>query len=136
MTPERAAAHGAAAVSLETLLQTSRVVTLHLVPSPPTRHLINAQRLALMRRDAFLVNTSRAALIDTAALTQALADQRIAGAALDVFDVEPLPADDPLRRLDNAVLTPHTGFVAEPVLARFAQGVVSQLAQWLERHAE
>lgn len=136
MTPERAAVHGATAVSLETLLETSRVVTLHLVPSATTRHLINAERMALMRRDALLVNTSRAALIDMPALARVLAEKRIACAALDVFDAEPLPPDDPLRKLDNAVLTPHTGFVAEPVLARFAEGVVRQLSEWLEQQDE
>jgi phosphoglycerate dehydrogenase-like enzyme len=136
MTPERAAAHGATAVSLETLLETSRVITLHLVPSAATRHLINSDRLALMRRDALLVNTSRAALVDMAALERALAERRIAAAALDVFDQEPLPAGDPLRKLDNAVLSPHTGFVAERVLERFAEGVVQQLSEWLDQHAE
>lgn len=131
MTPERAAAHGVVAVSLEALLQTSRVVSLHLVPSAGTRHLMNAQRLASMRSDSLLVNTSRSALIDNAALVQALKNGTPAFAALDVFDVEPLPQDDALRSLPNALLTPHLGFVSEPVYQRFAQGVVAHLQRWL-----
>lgn len=135
MTPERAAAHGATALPLETLLATSRIVSLHLVPSAGTRRLIDATRLAQMRRDAWLVNTSRSALVDMPALRQALAERRIAGAAIDVFDEEPMPADDPWRHVDNALLTPHTGFVAEPVLAGFAKSVVRQLREWLDRPA-
>ena len=131
MSPERAAAHGAHAVSLETLLAQSHIVSLHLVPSPATRGLLNAERLASMRDDAILVNSSRSALIDHQALCAALRIGRPAFAALDVFDVEPLPADDPLRTLPNTLLTPHLGFVTEPVFARFAQGVAEGLRAWL-----
>ena len=131
MTPERAAAHGAHAVSLEKLLAQSHIVSLHLVPSPATRGLLNAERLASMRDDAILVNSSRSALIDHQALCAALRIGRPAFAALDVFDVEPLPADDPLRTLPNTLLTPHLGFVTEPVFARFAQGVAEGLLAWL-----
>ncbi len=131
MTAERAAAKGATSVSLEELLASSKVVSLHLVPSAPTRHLINAERLAAMRSDALLVNTSRSALIDTAALLHALGAGQPAMAALDVFDDEPLPAEHPLRRLHNVVLTPHLGFVAKPVFERFATGVVECLQAWL-----
>ena len=132
MTAERAAAQGVVAVHLETLLETSRVVSLHLVPSPATRHLMNAERLASMRSDSLLVNTSRSALIDTAALVEALKKGRPAFAALDVFDTEPLPQNDPLRDLPNVLLTPHLGFVAEPVYQRFADGVVAHLERWLK----
>lgn len=133
MTAERAAEHGARSVALEELLSTSRVVSLHLVPSTGTRRLINSERLAMMRRDALLVNTSRAALVDMDALAQALRDGRIGAAAVDVFDQEPLPAEHPLRTLPNFIGTPHTGFVAEPVLQTFATGVVERLLQWLDR---
>ena len=136
MTPERAAAHGAMAVPLESLLGSSRVVSLHLVPSADTRRLIDAARLALMRSDALLVNTARAALVDMPALRQALVERRIGGAAIDVFDAEPLAPDDPWRGIGNAVLTPHTGFVAEPVLLRFASSVVRQLLDWLDQQAD
>jgi phosphoglycerate dehydrogenase-like enzyme len=135
MTPERAAVHGVTAVSLETLLTTSRVVSLHLVPSPSTRHLMNAQRLSTMRNDSLLVNTSRSALIDSAALVQALRQGTPAFAALDVFDHEPMPQDDPLRGVPNLMLTPHLGFVAEPVYQRFADGVVEHLQNWLGKVA-
>jgi len=131
MTPERAAAHGVQAVGLETLLAQSKIVSLHLVPSPASRGLLNAQRLSSMRNDAILVNSSRSALIDHQALCAALRIGRPAFAALDVFDVEPLPADDPLRILPNTLLTPHLGFVTEPVFARFAQGVAEGLLAWL-----
>jgi phosphoglycerate dehydrogenase-like enzyme len=131
MTAARAAARQATAVSLDELLSTSKVVSLHLVPSAETRHLLNGPRLASMRRDALLVNTSRSALVDTAALAQALAAGRPAMAALDVYDEEPLPADHPLRRLPNVVLTPHLGFVAQPVFEQFAAGVVECLTAWL-----
>lgn len=132
MTTERAAAKGARAVTLDELLATSKVVSLHLVPSETTRHLISETRLAQMRSDALLVNTSRAALIDTEALAAALAAGRPAMAALDVYDMEPLPAEHPLRHLPNAVLTPHIGFVAQPVFERFASGVTECLRAWLQ----
>lgn len=132
MTPERAAERGASAVSLETLLSSSQVVSLHLVPTPPTRHLLNAERLSWMQPGSLLVNTSRAALIDHAALADALRAGRPGMAALDVFDTEPLPADDPLRSVPNLLLTPHTGFVCEPVYRQFAQGVTEGLKSWLD----
>ena len=131
MTSERAAQHGATAVSLESLLESARVVSLHLVPTPATRRLLNAETLALMRPDSLLVNTSRSALVDGAALVKALELGRPAFAALDVFDIEPLPAGDPLRQLPNVLLTPHLGFVTEPVFQRFAEGVTQCLTAWL-----
>jgi phosphoglycerate dehydrogenase-like enzyme len=135
MTAERAASCGASAVSLDELLATSKVASLHLVPSPATRHLINAARLASMRADALLVNTSRSALVDMAALAHALAAGQPAMAALDVYDEEPLPVEHPLRHMPNVVLTPHLGFVAQPVFERFAAGVVECLTAWLRGEA-
>jgi len=131
MTPERAAAHGVQAVDLDTLLARAKVLSLHLVPSAQTRHLINAQRLARMRPDSVLVNTSRSALVDSAALAQALHDGRIGMAAIDVFDAEPLPLNDPLRQAPRLLLTPHLGFVVEPVFEKFAQGVCECLQAYL-----
>jgi phosphoglycerate dehydrogenase-like enzyme len=131
MTPERAAAQDVGFLPLEELLATSQVVSLHLVVTPATRHLLNAERLALMQPGSLLVNTSRAELIDTAALVSALRQGRPGFAALDVFDVEPLPLDDPLRGLPNVLLTPHLGFVTEPVFQRFATGVTECLRAWL-----
>lgn len=131
MTAERAAAQGVAFLPLEELLATSRVVSLHLVVVAATRQLMNAQRLGLMQPGSLLVNTSRSELIDTLALVQALKSGRPGLAALDVFDVEPLPMDDPLRRLPNVLLSPHLGFVTEPVFQRFASGVTECLQAWL-----
>ena len=131
MTPERAAEKGVTAVSLEELLSTSKVVSLHLVPTDQTRGLLNAERLACMRNDAILVNTSRAALIDMPSLIAALRAGTPAMAALDVYDEEPLAADHPLRSLPNIVLTPHIGFVSQPVFEAFARGVTECLRAWL-----
>ena len=132
MTPERAAQGGAKAVSLEELLSTSRVVSLHLVPSDATRKLLNAERLATMREDAMLVNTARSALIDMAALEKALEKGRPAIAALDVYDDEPLAPGSLLAKRENVVLTPHLGFVNDAVFSKFGPNVVENLAAWLD----
>jgi len=131
MTPERAAEKGATAVSIDELLSTSKVVSLHLVPTDQSRGLLNTERLARMRDDAILVNTSRSALIDMPSLLAALRAGRPALAALDVYDEEPLAADHPLRSLKNVVLTPHIGFVSRPVFEAFARGVIKCLQAWL-----
>ena len=131
MTRERAVAGGAKAVTLGELLSTSKVVTLHLVPAEATRKLINAERLALMRPDSILVNTARSALIDMAALPGALDAGRPGIAALDVYDDEPLPKDYGLAQRGNVVLTPHLGFVNDPVFSKFGPGVVANLLAWL-----
>ncbi len=131
MTAERAAEQGVAFVPLNELLATSRVVSLHLVVVPATRHLMNTERLALMQPGSLLVNTSRSELIATPALVQALQQGRPGFAALDVFDTEPLPLDDPLRGLPNVLLSPHLGFVTEAVFQRFAVGVTECLDAWL-----
>ncbi len=131
MTAERASQGGAKAVSLEELLATSKVVSLHLVPSPETRKLVDAKRLATMRGDSILVNTARSALVDMAALDAALAAGRPGVAALDVYDDEPLPRGFALAGRPNVVLTPHLGFVNDPVFANFGPGVVENLAAWL-----
>jgi phosphoglycerate dehydrogenase-like enzyme len=129
LTDDRAAAAGAARVDLETLLRESDVVTLHLRLSEKSRGLITARHLALMKPTAFLVNTARGPIVDEAALLDVLRGRRIAGAALDVFDVEPLPAGHPLLALDNVVLTPHLGFVtAEGYAVFFGQAVEAILA--------
>jgi phosphoglycerate dehydrogenase-like enzyme len=132
MTVERAEAGGAKSVSLEELLATSKVVSLHLVPSPETRKLIDAKRMATMRTDSILVNTARSALVDMAALPAALDAGRPAIAALDVFDDEPLGLQSPLAGREDVVLTPHLGFVNDPVFAKFGPGVVANLLAWLD----
>jgi phosphoglycerate dehydrogenase-like enzyme len=114
LTPERAEEVDATrAASLQALLAVADVVTIHLRLSDRTRGLLGRDELAAMKPTAFLVNTSRGPIVDEAALVAALHDGTIAGAALDVFDVEPLPEDHPLRTAPNAVLTPHVGYVTE-----------------------
>lgn len=131
MTADRALEKGATFVPLNELLATARVVSLHLVATPATHQILNAEKLAMMRADSLLVNTSRSALIDSPALVKALAKGQPGFAALDVFDTEPLPLNDALRHLPNVLLTPHLGFVTEPVYQRFAQGVTECLQAWL-----
>jgi phosphoglycerate dehydrogenase-like enzyme len=112
LTPERARAAGARlADSKEALLTEADVVSIHLVLSDRTSGLLGADELALMKSDAFLINTSRAGIVDQDALLEALRSHRIAGAGLDVFDTEPLPADAPFRDLPNVLATPHLGYV-------------------------
>ena len=93
---------------LPVLLRRSEIVTLHLPLTPQTRHRIGREELALMKRDAFLINTSRGSIVDEGALIEVLEEGKIAGAALDVFESEPLPKESPLRRMPNVILTPHT----------------------------
>ncbi|HEY6335003.1 MAG TPA: D-2-hydroxyacid dehydrogenase family protein [Alphaproteobacteria bacterium] len=125
LTPERAAAVGAERVGKDELIRRADFVTIHLVLSERTRGLVGASELAAMKSTAYLVNTSRGPIVDTSALIAALELKRIAGAAIDVYDTEPLPADHPLRRLENAVLTPHIGYViAENYRLAYGQAVV------------
>jgi phosphoglycerate dehydrogenase-like enzyme len=133
MTPERAATQNAKSVNLEELLKTSKVVSLHLVAGPNTKGLIGGTELAMMRPDALLVNTSRSALINMHALQDALAAGRPGQAAIDVFDIEPLPAGDPLISAPNLLTTPHLGFVAEPVFTEFSKGIIETLEAWLDQ---
>ena len=108
---------GITAVPLEQLLRQSDVVSLHAPLTPENRQLINADSLAKMRPRAVLVNTSRGGLVDEVALSRALAEERIGGAALDVFDPEPLDPASPLRKLENVILTPHAAFFSDESLA-------------------
>jgi phosphoglycerate dehydrogenase-like enzyme len=113
LTAERATAAGARLVSKEALFTEADVITIHLVLSDRTRGLVGTGELARMKPGAYLVNTSRGPIVDGKALLETLRARRIAGAGLDVYDQEPLPADHPLRTLDNVVLTPHLGYVLE-----------------------
>ncbi len=105
--PAQAEALGVELTSLENLMSQSDVISLHSNLTPDKYKMISAEHLALMKTTAFFVNVARGALVDQAALVKALQDKKIAGAGLDVFEVEPLPADDPLTKLDNVLLTPH-----------------------------
>jgi D-3-phosphoglycerate dehydrogenase len=124
---DAAAAHGVELVGQEELLQTSDVVSLHVLLTAETRRLLDATRLGWMKPGAFLVNTSRGPVVDEAALAEALQAGRLAGAALDVFETEPLDPGSPLCGLDNVVLAPHLGsYSVEGVVVH--RGRVGQLA--------
>ena len=131
MSMARAAARDATAVSLDELVQTSKVISVHLVASAATRHLFDAQRFAQMRRDAVFVNTSHASLVDEAALAQALHKGQPGSAALDVFSTEPLPAGHALLEAPNLVLSPHLGFVCQQVFEQFYADVAESLLAWV-----
>ena len=133
LTDERCAEVGARRVGREALFRQSDIVSLHLVLSERTRGIVGAAELALMRPDAILINTSRGPLVDEAALVQALQDKRIGAAGLDVYDIEPLPAEHPLRRLDNAVLSPHLGYVTQGTYDMFFTDMVEDIAAWQQR---
>ncbi|MDQ1496302.1 MAG: hypothetical protein QOG69_2785 [Actinomycetota bacterium] len=128
--PERASEVGVRAVGKDELFSTSDVVTLHLKLSERTRGIVGAHELALMRSTAYLVNTSRGPLVDEAALVAALSRRQLAGAGLDVFDVEPLPPDHPLRSTPNTVLTPHIGYVTGATYERWWEQVVADIGAW------
>lgn len=119
LTDERAAEVGVTRVSKEGLLSQSDVLSIHLVLGDRTRGLIGASELSLMKSSAYLVNTSRGPIVDEAALIAALESNAIAGAGLDVFEVEPLPLDHPFRRLPNTVITPHLGYVTHETYETF-----------------
>ena len=106
-------------------------MTIHLVLSPRTKGLVGAAELRAMKPSARLVNTSRGPIVDEPALIEVLRERRIAGAALDVFAIEPLPADHPFRSMDNVVATPHIGYVARDLYRTFYGDVVKNIAQWL-----
>jgi phosphoglycerate dehydrogenase-like enzyme len=130
LTAERAAAAGAESVDLGHLLRTSDVVTLHLPLTPETRGLVDADRIARMKPTALLVNTARAALLDVDAAVHAVAEGRLAGLGLDVFEQEPLPSDDPLRSMPGVLATPHLGYVADDVYALFFRQVVEDIYEF------
>jgi phosphoglycerate dehydrogenase-like enzyme len=117
---------------MDGLLRDSDIVTVHLVLSGRTRGLLGARELDLMRSDAYLVNTSRGPIVDEGALVEALSSRAIAGAALDVFDVEPLPAGHPFLSLDNVVLTPHLGYVTKENYALFYGDAVEDIVSFLD----
>ncbi|WP_327122383.1 D-2-hydroxyacid dehydrogenase family protein [Streptomyces sp. NBC_01341] len=131
LTAEKAAPHGVTAVSKEELFTRSDAVSVHLVLSERTHHLVGANELSLMKRTAVLVNTSRGPIIDEDALVQALRDGAIGGAALDVFETEPLPVPHPLRELDNATITPHIGYVTEGNYKVFYEEAVEDIAAFV-----
>jgi len=132
LTAEKAAAAGAALVSKDDLLRQSDCVSIHLVLSDRTRGLIGARELSLMKPGARLINTSRGPIVVEADLIQALNSRKIAGAAIDVYDTEPLPPDHPYRRMANLLATPHIGYVSRRLYDRFYRDTVSNILAWLD----
>jgi len=131
MTDEQAAKHGAVRVEKDELFRRADIVTLHLKLSERSTGVVRARELALMKPTAYIVNTSRGPLINEAELLEALHAGRIAGAALDVYDVEPLPKDHPLRSAPRTLLAPHLGYVSEETLTAFHGQTVETIEAWL-----
>jgi len=131
LTKERAAEQGVELVTKRQLFERADVVTIHLVLSDRTRKIVSHEELGWMKKTAYLVNTSRGPIVDTAALIGALHGGQIAGAGLDVYDREPLAADDPILHAPNTVLTPHLGYVADASYKVFYRETVEDIAAWL-----
>jgi phosphoglycerate dehydrogenase-like enzyme len=136
LDPARAADTGAEAVAKDELFRRADVVSVHYKLSPRSAGLVGGAEIAAMKPSAYLVNTSRGPIVDTDALLRALHDGAIAGAALDVYDREPLPADDPLRTAPRTVLTPHLGYVTRENYRVFFADVVDDIAAWLDGRVE
>lgn len=135
LTPEKAAEGGATYATREEVFAKADIVTIHVVLSDRSRGLVGADDLSRMKKTAYLINTARAPIVDQSALLKALDEQRIAGAGLDVFEVEPLPLDHPYRRLDNVVITPHLGYVSEQTYRRFFPDIVENIRAFIDGKA-
>jgi phosphoglycerate dehydrogenase-like enzyme len=131
LTPESAEKHGAHLVSKEELFRTADIVTIHLVLSARTKGIIGPAEFGWMKPTAYFVNTSRGPLVDEESLLSALKNRAIAGAALDVYDFEPLPPSHPFRSLDRLLVTPHIGFVTNETYRIFYGDTVENIAAWL-----
>ncbi|HEY2649335.1 MAG TPA: D-2-hydroxyacid dehydrogenase family protein [Puia sp.] len=131
LTIEKATEAGAIAVTKDELFKESDFITIHMVLSDRSRELIKMHDLKLMKSSAYLINTSRGPLIREADLIEILREKKIKGAALDVYDTEPLSADHPFRKLDNVLATPHIGFVTEDTYRIFYQDTVRAIESWL-----
>src|SRR5258708_8594562 len=132
MTPEAAHAAGAVLVSKDELFEQADILTIHMVLSDRTRSLVGAAELAKMKPTARLSNAPRGPIVDEQALISALRNRQIAGAAIDVFDIEPLPASHPFRTLRNVLATPHIGYVAQGLYRTFCEDSVSNIRKWLD----
>jgi phosphoglycerate dehydrogenase-like enzyme len=132
LTEQAAAEVGVRRVDKAALFEQADVVSIHLVLSDRSRGLVGAAELGLMKPTAYLINTSRAPIVDQAALVEALSTRRIAGAGIDVYEAEPPPADDPLRALPNVTLSPHLGYVTRETLHAFYSDTAEVVAAWLD----
>src|SRR5712672_1611717 len=135
MTPEAAKAAGAILVSKNQLFEQADILTIHLVLSSRTRGLVGAAELERMKPTALLINASRGPIVEEQALISVLKNKQIAGAAIDVFDIEPLPPSHPFRTLDNVLATPHIGYVSAGLYKTFYEDTVSNIRQWLDTHS-
>jgi phosphoglycerate dehydrogenase-like enzyme len=131
LTETRAVENGAQRVEKDELFEQADVLTIHVVLSKRTRGLVGARELALMKPSAYLVNTSRGPIVDEVALIDALTNGKLAGAALDVFNTEPLPVDHPLRSLPNTVITPHLGYVTIENYEVYYRDALADIEAWL-----
>jgi phosphoglycerate dehydrogenase-like enzyme len=131
LTREVAEDRGARLVSKEDVLREADILSIHLVLSRRTKGIVGAPEIALMKPTAYLVNTSRGPVVDEQALIDALRNRTIAGAALDVYDTEPLPELHPFRSLDNVLATPHVGYVTKRTYELFYRDTVENIAEWL-----
>jgi phosphoglycerate dehydrogenase-like enzyme len=136
LTPDIAAAAGATLVTKDELFRQADLVSIHLILSRRTMGLVGAADLALMKPTSWLINTSRGPIVDESALVQALTARVIGGAALDVYDAEPLSADHPFRTLDNVLATPHIGYVAEDLYRTFYRDAAISIGTWLDEIAD
>ena len=132
LTPEKAKEGGADYVGKDDLFRQADILTIHIILSDRSRGLIGARELELMKKSAYLVNTSRGPIVEEKALIAALQSRSIAGAGLDVFDVEPLPLDHPFRKMDNVVITPHLGYVSEQNYRKYFPDAVEDIRAWLD----
>ena len=134
MTPGAAKAAGAILVSKDQLFERADILTIHVVLSGRTRGLVGAAELGRMKPTAWLINASRGPIVDEHALVSVLTNKHIAGAAIDVFDIEPLPLSHPFRTLDSVLATPHIGYVSDGLYKTFYEDTVSNIRKWLDTH--
>lgn len=132
LTAEKAKAGGAELVAKDDLFRNADFVTIYNVLSERSRGLVGTKELGLMKKSSYLINTSRGPIVDEKALIAVLQAKSIAGAGLDVFDVEPLPLDHPFRKMDNVVITPHLGYVSEQNYRKYFPDIVEDIRAWLD----
>lgn len=131
LSPERAQAAGAMLVDFDALLREADFISIHTPLTPETRHLINAEAIGKMKPSAYLINVARGAIVDTLALADALQMGKLAGAALDVFEQEPLPADHPIRNAPNTILHPHAAWYSEEAMVQLQINAAEEVARAL-----
>jgi phosphoglycerate dehydrogenase-like enzyme len=132
LTPEIAAEVGAECASMETLIRESDIITMHINSNAQTRGIIGEREFAMMKRGAFLVNTARGPIVSEPAMIKALETGQLGGVGLDVFDIEPLPMDHPLRRFENAVLVSHRGYATVEVLSERYEQAMENILDYLD----